>query len=136
MAKIAKPVPPVDPNAWITDGKWSGAPCWSLHQSECDRAMWLTGRWATPRGAPPDMTELGAARTIAGPIPPKIDGWFAENFLCPSCPQAAACAGRVAVAVGCRTCRHVTADGRWHCTKHDIEPDAELQRVGCEDWNG
>jgi hypothetical protein len=133
VARITKPKPaPVDPHAWIVDGRWSLAPGWSLHQSECDRALWLAGRWATARAAGPEMTLLAASRVISGPTPPKIDGWLAETILCPTCPQAKACAGEVEV--GCRTCRHVTADGRWRCAKHDIEPDAELQRVGCEEW--
>lgn len=134
MARIpAKPKKEkADPTAFILAGRWQGARTFDLRDSECPRAMWLAARWATDR-APPVREPAGLIETVAGPCPTRLGGWPAE-WLCPACPQRAVCAGEVEPAHGCRTCRHVTADGRWWCKLHDDEPDLDVQRHGCERW--
>lgn len=134
MARIPAAPEPVDPLGWILAGRWQGCGRFSLHDHECNRALWFSVRWATP-AAPalkqPAHLDLGPALDPA--MPPTLSG-PAFDAVCPGCPHETTCWGLAELAKGCRTCRHVEARGRWFCTLHGDEVETDLQRVGCDAW--
>lgn len=123
-----------DPLAWISEGRWQGDRRFSVHDHECDRALWLAARWAEDRApalkhvrhAPP------AERVAAMASPPPRETGLAEIMLCGSCPRRRPCQGELAR--NCRTCRHVSAGDGWRCLLDGAELDVDMQRAGCDRW--
>lgn len=135
MAKLPRKAPKVYPVAWITEGRWAGASPCGARETECDRALWFSARWATPCVGPPEdlHKRLASAITIiSGPMPDGV-GQPIDEVICPRCPHRGPCGGGP-IARGCRTCRHVVADHGWFCSSWNDTPDIDVQRVGCDRW--
>lgn len=138
MARLPKekPAAPVDPLAWVAEGRWAGERRINLQDHECERAMWFAGRWATPRA--PALKAVvwqdPVAALVAGPLPPEgVDGLAAE-LCCPTCVHFAVCAG-AEPAVSCRTCVNIIfSDEGWVCSLDGAALDADTQRAACEAW--
>ncbi|MCC2653085.1 MAG: hypothetical protein K0R61_742 [Microvirga sp.] len=133
MVAIRKIAAPEAPDKWVLDGRWAGGSL-NMHDHECDRAMWHTVHWATPRvPAPKFARPEQILKAAQGVLPPRQTG-VAADFLCPTCPHWATCYGLQDPARNCRTCAHVKGEGRWFCTLHGDEIELDLQRVGCGAW--
>lgn len=138
MARLPKekPVALSDPLQWIADGRWAGERRINLQDHECDRSMWFSARWATPRApAVKHARWAGLVNAIANrPTPPAgLEDGIIVDLCCGPCAHRTVCGG-VKSAVNCRTCRHVIAGGSWRCGIDGAQLDVDMQRAACDRW--
>lgn len=80
--------------------------------------------------------EQREASIIMSDLPPKKISENKNFMECKWCASKAVCHEGEMVDVNCRTCdsSDIMDDGKWHCSRHDMEIDFKKQNVGCDFW--